>query len=71
MLVLSRKHGESIVLGNSIRVTIVELSSGAVRLGIDAPDDVSIYRDEVYREIAATNRAAMDESGSEAEGAER
>ena len=61
MLVLSRKPGESIVIGNSIRVKIVELTSGSVRLGIEAPTDVSIYREELYDEIASANRAALQE----------
>ncbi len=59
MLVLTRKAGESVVLGNSIRVTVIELSSGTVRLGFEAPSDVSIYREEIYREIADANRAAL------------
>ena len=59
MLVLTRKAGETIVVGNSIRITVVELSSGSVRLGFEAPAEVSIYREELYREIADANRAAM------------
>ena len=61
MLVLTRKPGESVVLGNSIRVTVVECSSGTVRLGFDAPAEVSIYREEIYREIAEANRSAVDD----------
>ena len=64
MLVLSRKPGESIVIGNSIRIKIVELASGAVKLGIEAPPEVSIYREELYDEIASVNRAALQEPGS-------
>ena len=62
MLVLTRKIGETVVVGNSIRVTIVDLSGGTVRLGFDAPAEVSIYREEIYREIAAQNRKAADPS---------
>lgn len=58
MLVLSRKTGESVVIGNSVRVVVIESSAGGVRLGFEAPADVSIYRDEVYEEIAAANRIA-------------
>lgn len=62
MLVLTRKVGESVIVGNSIRVQVVELSSGSVRLGFDAPSEVSIYREEIYNEIAAANlEAAGDE----------
>ncbi len=65
MLILTRKAGESIVVGNSIRITVVELSQGTVRLGFDAPSDVSIYRDEIFREIAAANQAALGGSVTE------
>ncbi len=58
MLVLTRKLGESVVIGNEIRVTVIECSSGIVRLGFEAPPDVSIYRAELHREIAAVNEAA-------------
>ena len=59
MLILTRKPGESIVLGNSVRITVLESSPGSVRLGFDAPAEVSIYREEVYEGIAAANRAAV------------
>ena len=59
MLILTRKPGESIVLGNSVRITVLESSPGSVRLGFDAPAEVSIYREEVYDDIAAANRAAI------------
>jgi carbon storage regulator len=59
MLILTRKTGESVVVGNSIRLTVVEVSGGMVRLGFDAPLAVSIYRDELHRETADENRAAI------------
>jgi carbon storage regulator len=62
MLVLTRKVGESVVVGNTIRVTVLELSHGAVRFGFDAPPDVSIYREEIHREIARSNQAAFETS---------
>ena len=61
MLILTRKTGESVVLGNSIRVTVLDVSSGGVRLGFLAPPDVSIYREELFKEIAEANKAAVDE----------
>ncbi len=67
MLVLSRKSGQSLMVGNSIRIKVIELSPGVVRLGIDAPMEVSIYREEIYDEIAAANRAAVDEPSPEEE----
>ena len=54
MLVLSRKESERIRLGNSIVVTVVRVSGDKVRLGIEAPDDILVLRDELEaREIAA------------------
>jgi carbon storage regulator len=47
MLVLSRKPGEQIVIGNDIRVTVVEIKGGRVKIGIEAPDDVAIFRSEL------------------------
>lgn len=47
MLVLSRKLGESIMIGDNIRVTVVDIDRGKVRLGIEAPRDVPIYRQEL------------------------
>ncbi len=61
MLILTRKIGESVVIGNSVRVTVVGLSSGVVRLGFKAPDEVSIYREEIYKEIAEANKVALAE----------
>lgn len=51
MLVLSRKKDESIIINDTIRVTIVEIRGDKVRLGIDAPKDVAVHRREVYEAI--------------------
>jgi carbon storage regulator len=53
MLVLSRKLGESIVIGNGITVTVVEVHGERVRLGFTAPADVPIHREELQRKIDA------------------
>ena len=53
MLVLSRKLGEKIAIGENITVTIVEVGSGRVRLGIDAPKEVPVHRQEVHEAILA------------------
>jgi carbon storage regulator len=52
MLVLSRKRGEGIVIGNGLEVTVVEVRGQRVTLGIAAPPDVPIHREEVARRIA-------------------
>lgn len=60
MLVLSRKVGESIVIGNDVTVTIVEFRGDQVRLGVQAPRSVQVYREELYAEVSRQNRAAAD-----------
>ena len=47
MLVLSRKPGEQIVIGNDIRITLVEVRGNRIKIGIEAPDDVAVFRSEL------------------------
>lgn len=47
MLVLSRKVGEKILIGNQISVTVVRVGQGAVRIGVEAPEDLAIVREEI------------------------
>ena len=60
MLVLTRKLGESIVIGNHVRVTVLDMQGKQIRLGIEAPTEVSVHRGEVYERIEAENRAAAE-----------
>ena len=53
MLVLSRKLGQSFHVGPEVRVTIVKIDRNSVRIGIDAPDDVSVQREEIAFEVPA------------------
>jgi carbon storage regulator len=62
MLVLTRKIGESINIGTNIKVTVVSIDGCQVRLGIDAPKDVIIHREEVYKKIIEENKAAIGTS---------
>jgi len=59
VLVLTRKLGESIVIGDNIRVTVVEIHGKQVRLGIEAPKEVSVHRGEVYERIVEENKRAV------------
>jgi carbon storage regulator len=58
MLVLTRRIGESILIGDDIVVTVLELNRDQVRIGIRAPRSVSVHREEVYQEILLSNQAA-------------
>ncbi len=60
MLVLTRKIGEGIVIGDDIKITIVEMKGGSIRIGIDAPQEKKIYRQEVFDRIASENRIAAN-----------
>jgi len=58
MLVLSRRVGESVVVGEDITITVLEVRGDVVRVGIDAPRSVRVHRAELLRELEDTNRAA-------------
>lgn len=58
MLALTRKPGERIVIGDNIVVTIIEIKGDNIRVAIDAPKEVKIYRGELYDAIAAENAQA-------------
>ena len=58
MLVLTRKTGEGIIIGDDIKITIVELKGGGVRVGVDAPRDMKIHRQEVFDKIKQENKEA-------------
>jgi carbon storage regulator len=58
MLVLTRKLGESIRIGDEIKITVVELDGRFAKIGIEAPKSVIVHREEVYARIQAENKAA-------------
>ncbi|WP_254510933.1 carbon storage regulator CsrA [Anatilimnocola floriformis] len=58
MLVLSRHRDESIMIGDNIVITIVDIRGDKVRLGIEAPSDIPVHRQEVYEAIQRENRKA-------------
>jgi carbon storage regulator len=58
MLVLTRKEGESIQIGENILLTVVAIENGQVKLGIQAPEGIKIYRSELYEQIQKQNTSA-------------
>ena len=62
MLILTRKSGESITIGDDVKVTVVEVKGNQVRIGIDAPRSYTIHREEVYISIQEENRRAAKET---------
>ena len=68
MLVLSRQRDESIVIGDKVVVTIVDIRGDKVRLGIEAPEEIPVHRQEVYEAIQRENQRANQASPSDARG---
>ena len=66
MLALSRKKKEAIVINNNIEITILEVKGDQVKIGINAPKEVPIYRKEVYKQIQDANKEAVNVEGVEA-----
>lgn len=60
MLALTRKKGEALMINNDIEITILEVRGDQVKLGIAAPKEVTIYRQEVYAQIQEANKEASD-----------
>ncbi len=58
MLVLTRKVGEAITIGDQIKIKVVEVKGNQIRIGIEAPDDVRIYREEIFVKVKEQNRLA-------------
>ena len=62
MLVLSRRKGESIMLGDEIEVRVLEITRHHVKIGFEAPRSVPVYRKEIYEQIREANKAAASSS---------
>lgn len=60
MLIITRRPGEKIVLGDDVVVTVMEISGQTARIGIAAPKDLPVYREEIWESVKAENRAAAD-----------
>jgi carbon storage regulator len=62
MLILTRRPGERVVIGEDVLVTVMAVSGHTVRLGIEAPSGVPIYREEIWLAVREENRAAAEAS---------
>ena len=69
MLVLTRKSGEGIRIGDDIRIVVVEVKENQVKIGIDAPLELTVHRDEIYKKIQQENIRAAALSPTELTGA--
>lgn len=63
MLVLTRKAGESIVIGNEVVITVLEVRGGQIRLGVDAPRNLAVHRAEIYQQVMEENQNAANQAG--------
>lgn len=64
MLILTRRISESVIIGDDVKITVLGVKGNQVRLGIDAPRDVSVHREEIYLRILKEN-GNVDDGGSE------
>lgn len=62
MLVLSRRKGESIIIGDEIEITIVAVDGESIRIGINAPRDITVHRKEIYSAIQESNKEAVQKT---------
>ena len=70
MLVLSRKKNESIVIDNDITIVVVEIRGDKVRLGVDAPKEIPVHRQEVFEAIKRNQQNGLEDAPSEAPASE-
>ena len=71
MLVLTRRSGESVMVGDDVVITVLDTRGDVVRLGIMAPRSIQVHREEVYRELQRANREAASPSETAVEALRR
>ena len=64
MLALSRKVGESIVIGKDVKISVLEIKGDQIKIGIDAPKNVTIYREEIFKQIEEENKEALKQTNA-------
>jgi carbon storage regulator len=65
MLILTRRVGETVIIGNDIDVTVLGVKGNQVRLGVKAPREVSVHREEIYKRIKEEERASQDNGSAQ------
>ncbi len=65
MLILTRRPGESLYLGDDIRITVLGMQGKQVKLGLDVPAETTVYREEVYKRVIEENRQALASSNED------
>ncbi len=58
MLILTRKLGESIIIGEKVQLSVVEINKNNIKIGINAPKDITIYREELFEKIKKENKSS-------------
>lgn len=64
MLILTRKLGESIAIGDDIKIHLIEVKGRQIRIGVEAPPHVAVHREEIYRLIQEQNRRAVESAAA-------
>jgi carbon storage regulator len=64
MLILTRRVGETLVIGDNVRVTVLGVRGHQVRIGVDAPKDISVHREEIYQRIKDEGDTDEDSAGN-------
>ncbi len=67
MLILTRRISESVIISDDVKVTVLGIKGNQVRLGIDAPKDITVHREEIYERIQAERGGTHSSSGEEPE----
>jgi len=65
MLILTRRSGQSLYVGGNIRITVLGIQGKQVKIGLELPEDMTVYRDEVYQRIMEENRMAIQTSNED------